>query len=402
MDPLSITASALGIAANVLKTALFLKEVVDQLKDAPSFARDIADEITTTQAALSQVEAALAHDPQAIRRFRLDDIFDLSVNGCLETLQHIDEEFEAFFGREDWRAPLGVWWNAGDIRRYLGRLEAKKGSLMLLVQALSLRSVQEMQDLVRQNQATLDIARLGLEDMIPSYPAYTEKDLDSFFSQIGFDSSVLGDRDSTISHTRFPFDNICFNSRAYRRAVTKKRAHQLPSKTSVPGLQNRLPGVAEQNAETKSQSSNRTAAPNLPTAIYQAVHEATCLKLKEAEARIRYLEEQMEFNISIRFRALQQQQFLMAFRETMRTPRHSSIHGAQVPNETSSTPPGSFPDESLPSAGSNKTVTKPGNSSRMYAEETAAGSWERERGRTRAILRAAEEMAAQKHTGWLA
>ena len=138
MEPLSITASALGIAANVLKAALFVKEVVDQLKDAPSFVRDIADEITTIQAALSQVQAALAHDPQAIWRFRLDDIFDLSVNGCFETLQRIDEEFETFFWREDWRARLGVWWNTGDIRRYLGRLEARKGSLMLLVQALSL------------------------------------------------------------------------------------------------------------------------------------------------------------------------------------------------------------------------------------------------------------------------
>ncbi|KAB5585740.1 hypothetical protein GE09DRAFT_35719 [Coniochaeta sp. 2T2.1] len=337
MDPLGITAGALGITANVLKTALLLKEAVNQLNDAPAVGRHIADEITTTQAALSQVQAALAHDPQAIGRFRLGDVFDVSVTGCHDILQHIDQEFEKFFRREDWPARFGIWWNGGEIRQLLGRLEAKKGSLMLLVQALSLRSVQEMQDLVRQNQAALDTARPGLEDMIPSYPAYTEKDLDSFVSEIESDNSVLGDRDSAISHTRFPFDNICFDSRAYRRAVTKKRAHQLPSRTSVPEPQKQLPSAAEKDAE-KSQSSNGTAAPNLPAVTDRAVHEATCLRLKEAEARIRYLEEQVDFEVSMWFGELQRQQFLEALIETSRTPRHSSIHGAQVPSEMSSIP----------------------------------------------------------------
>lgn len=138
MDPLSITASALGVAANVLRTAFLVKEAIDQLRDAPDIVRDIEDDITITQAALRQVEAALGHDPQAIWRFRLDDVFDVSVKGCLDTLQRIEEEFESFFGRDDWRVRLGIWWNAGEIRRLRGRLEAKKGGLMLLVQALSL------------------------------------------------------------------------------------------------------------------------------------------------------------------------------------------------------------------------------------------------------------------------
>lgn len=138
MDPLSITASALGLAAHVLKTAVLVKEAIGQLRDAPDTATDIEHDITITQAALRQVEAALGHDPQAIRRFGLNDVFDVSVKGCLESLQRIDEEFKSFFGRDDWHARLGIWWNGGELRRLVGRLEAKKGSLMLLVQALSL------------------------------------------------------------------------------------------------------------------------------------------------------------------------------------------------------------------------------------------------------------------------
>jgi hypothetical protein len=309
MDPLSITTGALSLAANVLKTTVFVKEVVDQLKDAPSLARDIEDDIAITQGALRQVEAALAHDPRAIWRFRLDDVFDVSVKGCLDTLQRIDEEFESFFERDDWRARLGVWWIGGDIRRLLGRLEAKKGSLMLLVQALSLyvmqeplllyvltdtlrrRSVQDMQDLLQQNRATLDIARLGLEDMVPTYPAYKDNYLDSVASEIGSDDSVLGDRDSVLSHTRFPFDEICFGSKAYRRTVGRVSTRKALGATKKVGPTTTVEeSDAESGMERESRSSDKTATPTTKVVVESAVHEAVCLRLQQAEARIRALE----------------------------------------------------------------------------------------------------------------
>ncbi len=138
MDPLSITASAVALAASVLRAVLFVKDAVDQFQDAPAVARDIQDEIKIVQAALLHVETALQRDQQAIWRFRLRDVFDLSVEGCRDALHHINEELKALFVREDWKASFALWWNAGDIRRWLGRLETKKGSLTLLVQALNL------------------------------------------------------------------------------------------------------------------------------------------------------------------------------------------------------------------------------------------------------------------------
>ncbi len=81
-----------------------------------------------------------------------------------------------------------------------------------------------MQELMQQNMATLDLARLGLDDMVPSYPAYTADDWDTGASAVASDASVLGDRESVLSNTRFAFDTICFDSKAYRHTVARVSA----------------------------------------------------------------------------------------------------------------------------------------------------------------------------------
>ncbi|KAK4150129.1 hypothetical protein C8A00DRAFT_37263 [Chaetomidium leptoderma] len=294
MDPLSITASAVGLAVNILRSAASVKDAVDQFRDAPAVARDIEHEITIVQASLRQVEAALQRDAQAIWRLRLDDIFDLSVEGCRDTLQQIDQEFKSLFGRHDWRLRLAVWWNAGEMGRLLGRLETKKGSLMLLVQALSLHSVQEMQELLQQNMRTLDIARSGLDHMVPSYPAYTPKELDSRASVIGSEDSVLGGRDSVISNTRFVFDDICFDSKPYRHAVArasaKKPKQQRRKAVAAPPDLPLLPALEETEAEAESKLPGEAPAPTSPMGVTAEEHEAVVMKLREAEALIQALQ----------------------------------------------------------------------------------------------------------------
>ena len=138
MDPFSITATALSLAVNVLRAVVSVKDAVDEFRDAPAVARDIEHETRVVQAALRQVEAVLRRDSHAIWRLELDDVFALSVEGCRDTLRDMDEELNGLFGRQDWKAAVAVWWHTGEIRRLLARLETKKGSLVLLVQALSL------------------------------------------------------------------------------------------------------------------------------------------------------------------------------------------------------------------------------------------------------------------------
>jgi len=115
-----------------------VKDAVDEFKDAPAVARDIEDEIRTVQAALRRVGVATQRDSGVIGRFQLDDVFSLSVEGCESLLRQIDNEFDALFGRADWRARLSICWNIEEIRRLLRSLGTMKASLMLLVQALNL------------------------------------------------------------------------------------------------------------------------------------------------------------------------------------------------------------------------------------------------------------------------
>ncbi|KAG7284667.1 hypothetical protein NEMBOFW57_009276 [Staphylotrichum longicolle] len=300
MDPLSITASAVALAASVLRAALFIKDTVDQFQDAPALARDMQDEITIVQAALLQVEAVLQRDHQAIRRFRLQHVFDLSVEGCCDALCHISEELEGLFDRHDWRASFVLWWNAGDIRRWFARLETKKGSLALLVQALNLHSVQEMQELLQQNMATLELARFGLDDMVPSYPACTAGEWDTVASAVGSDASVFGDRESVVSNTRFAFDTICFDSKAYRHTVArvsakkKKKSNQATATDAAAAKLHDMDLQPVQEAESDEQSSAPTARPTPRPTITTEEHEAVLMKLREAEALIQTLQERIE------------------------------------------------------------------------------------------------------------
>jgi len=138
MNPLSIITSAVGLSANIIQAAAAVKDAVDEFKDAPAVARDIEDEIRTVQAALRRVGVALQRDSGVIWRYQLDDVFSLSVEGCESLLRQIDNEFDALFGRADWRARLSICWNSEEIRRLLRSLGTRKASLMLLVQALNL------------------------------------------------------------------------------------------------------------------------------------------------------------------------------------------------------------------------------------------------------------------------
>ncbi|KAK0709326.1 hypothetical protein B0T26DRAFT_612365, partial [Lasiosphaeria miniovina] len=296
MDPLSITASAVSLSANIIRAVVSVKDAVDEFKDAPALARDIEDEIIIVQAAIRQVEVALQRDGGAIWRFQLDDVFSLSVQGCESVLKQIGNEIDALFGRVDWRARLLIWWNRGEIRWLLGRLGTRKASLTLLVQALSFNSMREMHDLLHKNRTTLDIARLGLEDMVAKYLAFAPGDMDSRASVIGSDDGLVGDRDSVLSNTRFVFDEVLFGSKAYRHTV----ARVLAKKNSKPGASNspNLATVREGGTDIRSMKSERTASPNTPSVATSDVHEAVLMKLWEAEERIRALEEQMQHKAS--------------------------------------------------------------------------------------------------------
>jgi hypothetical protein len=59
MDPLSITASVIGITTAALQSAQFLAETIDNVKDAPGTVKDIGADLRAVQPVLQNLKDAL-------------------------------------------------------------------------------------------------------------------------------------------------------------------------------------------------------------------------------------------------------------------------------------------------------------------------------------------------------
>lgn len=138
MDPLRVTTSVLALAGAVYKGAAEIRRIVGTLKGAPESLLDLAEEVQLIQGALRGVEAALCADPDAIVRFEIDDVFATAIKGSRATLACINKEFELLFCRSDWKARFLVLWKEEDMTKLLGQLDRKRGSILLLIQLLSL------------------------------------------------------------------------------------------------------------------------------------------------------------------------------------------------------------------------------------------------------------------------
>ncbi len=156
-----------------------------------------------------------------------------------------------------------------------------------------------MQELLQQNAATLNLARFGLDNMVHSYPGYVAGERGSMVSAIGSDVGVLGDRDSVVSDTRFVFDTICFDSKPYRHTVARvsaKKKAQRPEQRVAPSPSDptTLLPIKEAEAEMDSESPGKPSPTAPSTGVSNEEHEAVIMKLREAEALIRTLQERLQ------------------------------------------------------------------------------------------------------------
>lgn len=138
MDPLSITTAVLALAGAVYKGAAEIRRITGTLNDAPESLSDLAEEVLLIQGALRGVEAALLEDSNAIVRFEIDDVFSIAIKGSRATLECINKEFDLLFSRSDWTARFLLLWKEEDMAKLLDRLDRKRGSILLLIQLLSL------------------------------------------------------------------------------------------------------------------------------------------------------------------------------------------------------------------------------------------------------------------------
>ncbi|KZL84555.1 hypothetical protein CI238_05230 [Colletotrichum incanum] len=219
MDPLTIVTAAASLAGVVLKASFKIKDTIDAYDDAPQNISDLAEEVQAVQIALRQVESVVLHDPEAIQRLGLEDVFTVAVNGCHATLLSISKEYEDLFLRSDWKAKIKALWKDGEMTRLLGRLDRKKATLTLLTQTLNLRSTQDIKTLLIEKQSTLNAAKQDVKEPAAYYPDFRPTSPDSLD-----EGSVVGiprNRDSVLSTTEFDFDFDLINTKTYRRALQR-------------------------------------------------------------------------------------------------------------------------------------------------------------------------------------
>jgi hypothetical protein len=132
MDPLSITASVVGITTAALQSAQFLAKTIDNVEDAPSLVKDISADLRAVEPVLQSLDRALHSDSSQII---LSDQIWLAVENCDRACKAFQSQIEYWMkhSKEDkifwvYRWKIGLF-GQERIRTFKGQLSDCKGTL---------------------------------------------------------------------------------------------------------------------------------------------------------------------------------------------------------------------------------------------------------------------------------
>ena len=149
MDPLSITASVVGISgacASVIKTR---KDVYDKYKQADLTIASIISETGAVQAALSQIESLLKRDGNAVvAQFKeqpvLAQAFDTAITGCRMLYSCLEKELDELAealehnGSLDWKRKFKAAWRQDTMAALQQQIRGQEQALMMLLAGLQM------------------------------------------------------------------------------------------------------------------------------------------------------------------------------------------------------------------------------------------------------------------------
>ncbi|TKA73408.1 hypothetical protein B0A55_04271 [Friedmanniomyces simplex] len=233
MDPLSITASVVGISAACASVITTLKNVHDKYKQADLTVLAICSESSTVQAALAQVEYLLKQDGDAVvSRFQqqpvLASAFDTSITGCQMVYSCLDAELRELAtalqqdGGLDRKRRFKTAWKQDTMLGFQQQIRGQVLALNTLLQGLQMESLGEMRRLLQSQQAQLDQINDNTASLRKQYPQSTVPD--SIFDNSRSADSIFGAADSVLGAEDFAFDDAIVNSKAYRRAMALAQA----------------------------------------------------------------------------------------------------------------------------------------------------------------------------------
>lgn len=147
MDPLSLTASILGITSACLKSAHLLDGLREKYKHAQVTISALCAEATTISAFLSQIQSLVLANQGAIvtqLRSRTDIVttFDTALTGCSIVVAVLNDEIATLVteGSENdagWRQKAMLAWKDNTMKDLLQQLRGQSSAIGLLIQALN-------------------------------------------------------------------------------------------------------------------------------------------------------------------------------------------------------------------------------------------------------------------------
>lgn len=142
MDPLSVSASITGLLSVAAKVTMLLVTLVNSAKGAPQLVQSVLTEVSDINACLGQLQAFLTGIRSTSRsRASLIMVEQVVVilAGCVSTFSELEAVTEKLKTDLPVRALEKLKWarREGDISKILGRLQASKSSLNIILAVLT-------------------------------------------------------------------------------------------------------------------------------------------------------------------------------------------------------------------------------------------------------------------------
>ena len=142
MDPLSISASIVGITTAAFQVSRLLKPFIDSVTGAPTSARNILMEVTGIHTSLQQLQSFLIGNEEAANSRRslimIEQII-IVFTDCVSLFSELEQTLESLKTGEHMRLIDRVKWTSKEstISKLITRLQASKASLNFMLTILT-------------------------------------------------------------------------------------------------------------------------------------------------------------------------------------------------------------------------------------------------------------------------
>jgi len=149
MDPLSITATVVGLTAKCMQTAKSLNDLRNTYQYGQTTISAICAETTTISTSLSHLQALMLQNQEIVSsrflgKHEIQGAFDTILTGCMLVYAALDDEVLQMKGAGDgfrrlgFRAKTKYVWNESMMQSLLAQLRGQQSAMTLLLQLLQM------------------------------------------------------------------------------------------------------------------------------------------------------------------------------------------------------------------------------------------------------------------------